>query len=410
MAEHFDALELRDPDLRESAMMARLPDLVAHAKAHAPAMAAALVEVDPSAVASRAALASLPVTRKADLIEAQRRDPPFAGLTATRVAALARVFRSPGPINDPEGRGRDWWRFARALFAAGFRPGDLIQNCFSYHFTPAGMMVEGGARRLGCPVFPAGTGNTEAQAQAMAELRVAGYAGTPSFLRLILEKAVELGLDHRSCRVALVSGEALTAPLRQALADLGCVATQCYASADLGLIAYETPAREGMVVDEEVLVEILRPGTGDPVPDGEVGEVVVTSFNQDYPLIRFATGDLSAVMPGVSACGRTNRRIKGWMGRADQSAKIKGMFVHPAQVAEIARRHPEIARARLIVDRDGDSDRMTLVCAVVGTAAAGLGEAIAGTLQTVTKLRGAVELVAVDRLPNDGKVIEDKRS
>jgi phenylacetate-CoA ligase len=402
---HFDALETRDPAARDAALLTRLPNQIAHAKAKSPGFRAVLQTIDPADVNSWKALSLLPVTRKSALIEAQRAQPPFAGLNATPIGQLRRVFQSPGPIYDLEGVGPDWWRFARALFAAGFRAGDLIHNGFSYHFTPAGSMIEGGAAALGCPVFPAGTGASEAQAGAMADLKPAGYAGTPSFLKIILEKARELGLDVSSCRTALVSGEALLPALRQGLADLGCKATQCYASADLGLIAYETDAREGMIVDEGVLVEIVRPGTGEPVPDGDVGEVLVTTFNPDYPLIRFATGDLSAILPGVSPCGRTNRRIKGWMGRADQTTKIKGMFVHPAQINDVLRRHPEISRARLIVEKEGEIDAMTLLC--VGAASE---EAVAASLQTVTKLRGAVKLVGDADLANDGKVIEDRRA
>ena len=403
-AAYFDALEARDPAVRDASLLTRLPSQIAHAKAKSEGFRALLASVDPADVTSWAALARLPVTRKSDLIEAQKARRPFAGLNATPLGKLRRVFQSPGPIYDLEGAGPDWWRFARALFAAGFRPGDLIHNSFSYHFTPAGSMVEGGAAALGCPVFPAGTGASEAQAGAMADLRPAGYAGTPSFLKIILEKAQELGLDVSSCKTALVSGEALLPPLRQGLADLGCNATQCYASADLGLIAYETEAREGLILDEDVLVEIVRPGTGDPTPDGDVGEVLVTTFNADYPLIRFATGDLSAMLPGVSPCGRTNRRIKGWMGRADQTTKIKGMFVHPAQINDVLRRHPELARARLIVEKQGDADVMTLLC--VGAASE---EAVAASLQIVTKLRGTVKIVPDAELPADGKVIEDKR-
>ena len=401
-AAFYDTLETRDPDVREAALLARLPGQIAHAKAKSAGFKRLLASVDPAGITSRAALAQLPVTRKSALIEAQKGERPFAGLNATPIGQLRRVFQSPGPIYDLEGDGPDWWRFARALFAAGFRPGDLVHNSFSYHFTPAGSMIEGGAARLGCPVFPAGTGASEAQASAMADLRPAGYTGTPSFLKIILEKARELGLDVSSCKTALVSGEALLPALRQALAELGCRATQCYASADLGMIAYETEAREGLILDEDVLVEILRPGTGEPVPDGDVGEVVVTTFNPDYPLIRFATGDLSAMLPGISPCGRTNLRIKGWMGRADQTTKIKGMFVHPAQIADILRRHPEIRRARLVVETVGGADSMTLHC--LGTAPL---EAVAASLQTVTKLRGTVILVS--DLPDDGKTIEDRR-
>jgi phenylacetate-CoA ligase len=304
------------------------------------------------------------VTRKSELGELQRAAPPFGGLTATPMTGLSRVFASPGPIYDPEGRGQDWWRFARVLFATGFRAGDLVHNTFSYHFTPAGFMLEGAAQKLGCPVFPAGVGQTDMQVQAIADLKPVAYVGTPSFLRIILDKADEVGADVSSLRKAVVSGEALPPTLRKLLNDRGVVVRQAYASADLGLIAYETPSEEGLVVEEEVLLEIVRPGTGDPVAEGEVGEVVVTSFNPDYPLIRFATGDLSALLPGISPCGRTNVRIRGWLGRADQTTKVKGMFVHPSQVAALVARHGEIGRARLVVDNAGGQDRMTLYCEV----------------------------------------------
>jgi len=409
IGEHFDSLETRPPEARERDLFARLPALLGHAKARARGFAAILASVEPTAVTSRAALAHLPVTRKSSLIELQRATPPFAGLTATAPSALKRVFASPGPIYDPEGHGVDWWRFARALFAAGFRKGDLLHNGFAYHFTPAGAMVESGAEALGCAVFPGGVGQTEAQARAIAALRPAGYCGTPSFLKLIHEKGRELGLDLGSLTKALVSGEALPAALRVELAGFGTAVLQCYASADLGLIAYESAAREGMILDEQVILEIVRPGTGDPLPEGEVGEVVVTSFNQDYPLIRFATGDLSAILPGASPCGRTNQRIKGWLGRADQTTKVRGMFVHPSQIADIVRRHPEITKARLVVDCAADHDTMTLLCALAAPRDGGLAASIAESVQAVCKLRGEVAIVAAADLPNDGKVIEDRR-
>jgi phenylacetate-CoA ligase len=406
---YFDALEIRAPEERERDLFVRLPFQVSHAKTNCVGFAAILADVEPATVTSRAALARLPVTRKSALIELQRAQPPFAGLTASAPGALKRIFASPGPIYDPEGYGPDWWRFARALFAAGFRKGDIVHNAFAYHFTPAGAMIESGAHALGCAVFPGGVGQTEAQARAIAEIRPTGYAGTPSFLKLILEKGRELALDLGSLGKALVSGEPLPASLRAELAGLGTAVLQCYASADLGLVAYESDAREGMILDEQVILEIVRPGTGDPVPDGEVGEVVVTSFNPDYPLIRFATGDLSAVLPGPSPCGRTNQRIKGWMGRADQTTKVRGMFVHPAQIAEVVKRHPEIVKARLVVDRAGDQDSMTLLCAFAPPPDAGLVTTIARTIQTVCKLRGDVTPVEATALPNDGKVIEDRR-
>ena len=408
----YDPLEVQAPEHRDQGLCYALPGLIGHARENAPAFAAHLAGIDPDAVTDRAALARLPVLRKSELIERQRRHPPFGGLNATPVARLARLFASPGPIYDPEGACPDYWRFARALFAAGFRAGDVVHNAFSYHLTPAGSMVERGARALGCPVIPAGTGNTEQQVRVIAELRPAGYAGTPSFLKILLERGAADELDLSSLKKALVSGEALPASLRGELAErFGVRPRQCYATADLGLIAYETAAEEGLVVDEAVLVEIVRPGTGEPVPDGEVGEVVVTAFNPDYPLIRFATGDLSAVLPGPSPCGRTNMRLRGWLGRADQATKVRGMFVHPSQVAEVVRRHqPEVRRGRLVVEREGDRDRMTLLCEVEPSAAAdGLAAAVEATVRDVTGLRGGVELVAPRSLPNDGKVIDDRR-
>jgi phenylacetate-CoA ligase len=408
MTEFYGPEETRSPEDREAALFAALRHTVAHAKAHAPAFARSLDGVDPAVLTDRAALAKLPLVRKSDLIEAQKAAPPFAGLVATPPGRLRRIFASPGPIYDVEGAGADWWRFARALFAAGFRAGDLVHNCFSYHFTPAGMMVETGAAALGCPVFPGGVGNTEQQARAIADLRPAGYAGTPSFLKIILEKARDLGLDCSSLTRALVSGEALPPSLRADFAAQGVAVRQCYATADLGLIAYESPAQEGLILDEQVIVEIVRPGTGDPVGEGEVGEVIVTSFNRDYPLIRFATGDLSAVLPGASPCGRTAPRIRGWMGRADQTTKIKGMFVHPAQVAEVLRRFPAALKGRLVVEKQGDADVMCLQVETAETSA-GFAEALKQALTAVCKLSGSIALSAPGSLPNDGKVIEDRR-
>ena len=413
MTDHYDALETRDPEARERAILERLPKQIAHAKAHAGAFARLLAQVDPAAVTSREALARLPVTRKSELAEIQKSSRPFGGLAASGWGGgrpgVKRVFASPGAIYEPEGGAPDYWRLARALHAAGFRAGDLVHNTFAYHFTPAGSMLETGAHALGCTVFPAGTGQTEQQVQAMADLRPDGYVGTPSFLRILLEKADEAGTPITSLRKALVSGEAFPPSLRDALAARGVAAYQVYATADVGSIAYETPSREGLVVDEGVLVEIVRPGTGDPVAPGEVGEVVVTVLaNADYPLIRFGTGDLSAFLPGVSPCGRTNARIRGWMGRADQTTKIKGMFVHPSQVATIARRHPEIAKARLVVDNPEMQDRMTLHVEVAPNASSH-AEAIVASIREVTKLRGEVAFHAPGELPNDGKVIDDLR-
>jgi phenylacetate-CoA ligase len=402
MNAHLDALETRDPQQRERELFALLPRQIAHAKANAPWFAASLRDIDPATITSRAELAQLPVLRKHELIELQKQHRPFGGLVAARWGQMGRVFSSPGPIYEPEGRDRDYWRTARALFAAGFRAGDLVHNSFSYHMTPGAWILEGGALALGCTVFPGGVGQTEQQVQAMADLQPHGYVGTPSFLRILLDKADELGLKIPSLTKALVSGEAFLPPVREAFAARGIAGYQTYATADLGVIAYETSAREGLVVDEDVILEIVRPGTGDPLPDGEVGEVVVTTFNQTYPLIRFGTGDLSAIFPGISPCGRTNLRIKGWLGRADQTTKVKGMFVHPEQVEAVRKRHPGIVRARLVVTNPDSTDTMTLHCEGDGDLAA-----IADSLRELTKLRGEVKFV--DSLPNDGKVISDER-
>ncbi len=413
MTEFFDALETRDPAAREAALLAALPAQIAHARAAAPAFADILAHVDPAQVNSRAALAKLPVTRKHELLErqkAQRALDPFGGFSALRFGpAMPRVFASPGPIYEPEGTARDQWRTARALYAAGFRAGELIHNCFSYHFVPAGAMMESGAHALGCTVFAGGTGQTEQQTQAMAELRPAGYVGTPSFLKIILEKAAEMQLPLPSVRKALVSGEAFPPSLRDWLTARGIAAYQCYATADLGLIAYETSAREGLVLDEGVLVEIVRPGTGEPLPEGEVGELVVTTFNPAYPLIRFGTGDLSAILPGTCPTGRTNTRICGWLGRADQTTKVRGMFVHPGQVADVVRRFPQVLRARLVVSGEMGNDQMVLKVETRETAA-GLAQLLSETMREVTKLRCEVEMLPPGSLPNDGIVIEDARS
>ncbi len=410
MSGHYDALETRDPGLREREQLAQIARQVAFAKAHAPALALRLADVRPEAIVSREALARLPVMRKAELSALQKEAPPFGGLAAAPAGVVARrTFASPGPVYEPEGAEPDYWRFARALYAAGFRAGDLVHNCFAYHFTPAGSMLETGAHALGCTVFPGGTGQTEQQVAAMADLKPAGYVGTPSFLRIILERADELGIRLPSLTKALVSAEPFPPSLRDALAARGVAAYQAYGTADVGAIAYETSARDGLVVDEGVLVEIVHPGTGDPVVPGEVGEVVVTPLaNRAYPLIRYGTGDLSAALPGESSCGRTNMRIKGWLGRADQTAKVKGMFVHPAQVAAIVKRHPEVRRARLVVDNPGGTDRMILHVEVSGMAAS-LADSIVESIREVTRLRGEVSFRAVDELPNDGRVIDDLR-
>lgn len=408
MTQYYDDLETRTDAERARSLATQLPAVLARAKSRSPYFARVLAEFDPAAITTREALARLPVLRKSELSERQQAQPPFGGLTTVPVGELARVFRSPGPIYEPQARRPDYWRFARAMHAAGFRAGELVHNTFSYHFTPAGHMFEAGAEALGCPVFPAGVGNTEHQVRAIADLRPLCYTGTPSFLNIILQKADEMGADVSSLRKGLVTGEALPSALRERLQARGIVLYQCYGTADLGLIAYETEAREGLVVDEGVIVEIVRPGTGDPVPDGEVGEVVVTVLNPEYPLIRFATGDLSAVLPGKSPCGRTNMRIKGWLGRADQTTKVRGMFVHPSQVNEIVKRHPEVGRARLVVSREQDSDVMTLYCETAQPSEA-LADALVATIRDVTTLRGEVRLVLPGELANDGKVIDDQR-
>ena len=403
----YDALETRSLEQREDELFAALPAQIAHAKANAPYFAALLADIDSREVASRKALARLPVTRKSDLVELQRRQFPFGGLNAIAPGKLARLFVSPGPIHDVEGTGRDFWRTARVLFAAGLRAGDVVHNTFSYHLTPAGSMFETGARALGCAVIPAGTGQTEMQVATIAALRPSAYAGTPSFFKLLIEKADELGIDISSINKAIVSGEAFIAPARALFKSRDVDAYQAYATADLGVIAYESVAREGLILDEKIILEIVRPGTGDPVDDGEVGEVVVTTFNRDYPLIRFATGDLSAVLSGTSPCGRTNIRIKGWMGRADQTTKVRGMFVHPHQIAEIIRRHPAILKARLTVSHVDSADAMLLSCEASMMVDE---EAVKNSIRDITKLRGDVRSVASGSLPNDGKVIEDCRS
>jgi phenylacetate-CoA ligase len=411
--EFYDALETRTPAQREAQLLAALPGQVHHAQRNTGAFAEILAGVDAMHVTSRAALAKLPVTRKGELLErqqARRADDIFGGFAALlRGPTMPRIYASPGPIYEPEGPTRDYWRVARAMFAAGFRSGDLVHNAFSYHMTPGAFIMESGAHAVGCTVFPAGVGQTEQQLQAIAELKPTAYAGTPSFLRILVEKAQEAGADIRSLRKGLVGGEAFPPSLRDWFAERGLTVYQSYATADLGLIAYETASREGMVVDEGVLVEIVRPGTGDPVAPGEVGEVVVTTLNPAYPLIRFGTGDLSAVLPGEDATGRTNMRIRGWLGRADQTTKVRGMFVHPGQVAAVARRFPEVVKARLVVSGEMANDQMTLKVEAAAPPP-GLAERIAEAVRDVTKLRADVEFVAPGTLANDGKVIEDARS
>jgi len=400
----YDDLETRSADARARGMSQALPDLIARAKGLA-GYATSLAEVDPYKIKTAAELATLPVLRKSDLGAAQKAQPPLGGFTSG-VSQFSHVFQSPGPIYEPGSHdSKDWWRFARFLHAAGINSGDVVQNCFSYHLTPAGIMFENGAQALGAGVLPAGTGQTEMQVRAAVDIGCSAYAGTPDYLKVILDKADEMGERVKFTKAA-VGGGALFPSLRQEYADRGISCLQCYATADLGNIAYESDAMEGLIVDEGVLVEIVTPGTGNPVAEGEVGEVVVTALNPDYPLVRFATGDLSAVMPGASPCGRTNMRIKGWMGRADQTTKIKGMFVRPEQVAAFVARHSEIVKARVVVSRAGEQDTM----AVKLEASGGNAEAFAASVQDVLKLKGAVEVVAPGALPKDGLVIEDQRS
>ena len=407
MTDNYDILETRNPTEREADLFSRLPNVLRKAMA-APAYAERLRGIDPTTVTTRAALARLPVLRKSDLPALHKTSPPFGGFVSGAPGSFGRLFTSPGPIFEPESIRADPWRGARALFAAGFRPGDVVLNTFSYHLTPGGFIFDASARALGCAVIPAGPGNTEAQFELIEAYRPVGYSGTPDFLKILLDAAESAGRDVSSIKRALVSGAAFPKSLQDEIGSRGIEAYQAFGTADLGLIAFETSAREGMVVNEDLILEIVRPGTGDPLPPGEVGEVVITTFNRDYPLIRFGTGDLSAVLPGVSPCGRTNVRIRGWMGRADQSTKVRAMFVTPSQVSEMLRRHPEIARARLVVEGEAGNDRMTLKCEV-RQRPAGLAEAIVASIRELTKLRGDIELLAPGTLPNDGKVIEDLR-
>ena len=407
MTGHYDSLETRDPAAREREQFAQMPAFIAHAMT-AQGWAKHLAGADAKAVNSRAALAKLPVLRKSDFTALQKQFPPFGGLNATPAASARRLLMSPGPVFEPEGMDQDWWGAARALFAAGFRKGDIAHNSFAYHLTPGGFIMESGAHALGCAVIPGGVGNTEQQLEAIAHYRPTGYVGTPDFLKILLDAAQKAGKDASSIKRGLVSGAALPPSLRKELGERGVAVKQCYAVAEVGVISYESDALDGMIVNEDIILEIVRPGTGDPVAEGEVGEVVVTSFNPDYPMIRLGTGDMSAVMAGASPCGRTNVRIKGWMGRADQTTKVKGMFVRPEQIAEVAKRHPELTRLRLSVTREGEQDAMTLVAECAGPSA-GFEQTIAETLQAMTKLKGAVKLVAPGTLPNDGKVIADER-
>jgi len=408
MSEFYDNLETRDPTEREQALILAVGEQVAHAKKKAPIYQSLLADFDPDEIIDNEAITKLPITRKSELIEQQQNNRPFGGYAAIAAPELAHVFASPGPIYEPGNNRHDYWRFARTLFAAGIRPGELIQNCFSYHFTPAGSMLDSGAHALGCSVIPAGVGQTELQVQTIVDLSPQAYVGTPSFLKIILDKADELGSDVGSINKAMVTGEALPPSLRAGFVDRGIRVQQCYATADLGSIAYESSAQQGLIIDEGVYLEIVRPGSGDPVDEGEVGEVIVTSLNPEYPLIRFATGDLSAIMPGISPCGRTNKRIQGWMGRADQTAKVRGMFIHPEQIDRLVKRHPEIVRARLIIDWIDETDQIKLQCESA-SADESLKTALIDSIRQICKLRGEVELVEPGNLPNDGKIIDDIR-
>jgi phenylacetate-CoA ligase len=407
MTDHFDALETRSSDQREADLFGRLPGILREA-IKAPAYAQHLKGIDPAAITDRNALARLPVLRKSELPARHKASPPFGGFVATPPGAFARLYTSPGPIFEPQSPETDSWGSARSLFAAGVRSGDVVLNTFSYHLTPGGFIFDSAARALGCAVIPAGPGNTEQQFELIEAYWPVAYAGTPDFLKILLDNAKKNSRDMSSIKRATVSAAAFPPSLRAEVKSHGIDAYESFGTADLGLIAFETSAREGMVVNENLIVEIVKPGTGDPVREGDVGEIVVTSLDAHHPWIRLAIGDLTAALPGISSCGRTNMRIKGWMGRADQTTKIKGMFVRPEQVADIGKRHPELARLRLVVTRDGETDAMTLK-AETAQASAGLAEAVGATLRAVTKLGGKVELTGVGTLPNDGKVIADER-
>ena len=408
MSEFYDNLETRSAEERSQAQFTAIRDQVEHVQNHTVAYTESLKDFDAQQITDAAAFSRLPITRKSDLIELQKVQRPFGGYTSTDTAQYAQVFASPGPIYEPGFAVSDFWRFARSLYASGFRPGDLVHNCFSYHFTPAGQMFDNAAQALGCAVIPAGVGQTELQVQTISDLAPNAYVGTPSFLKIILEQADEMGRDVSSVNKAMVSGEALPPPFRAGFVERGIRTQQCYGTADLGLIAYESNAQEGLIIDEGVYLEIVRPGTGELVEEGQVGEVVVTNLGREYPLIRFATGDLSALLPGISPCGRTNQRIKGWMGRADQTAKVRGMFIHPEQVDRVIKRHPEISRARLVIDWVEQSDQINFRCETENTDQA-LVSAIVESIRSICKLRAEVEIVAPGSLPNDGKVIDDIR-
>jgi phenylacetate-CoA ligase len=407
MTDHYDWKETRDHAMREADLFSQLPDVLRRAM-EAPGYAEHLRGIDPAAITSRAALATLPVLRKSDLPALHKAATPFGGFVSKPPSAFARLYTSPGPIFEAEARQADPWRGARALFAAGFRPGDVVLNTFSYHLTPGGFIFDTAARALGCAVIPAGPGNTEAQFELIEAYRPVGYCGTPDFLKILIDAAIAADRDVSSIKRAIVSGAAFPPSLQKEIKSHGIEAYQAFGTADLGLIAFETVARDGLVVNEDIILEIVRPGTGEPVAAGDVGEIVVTTLDPDHPWIRLAIGDLTAALPGISPCGRTNERIKGWMGRADQTTKIKGMFVRPEQIAEIGKRHPELGRLRLVVQRDNEQDVMVLKCESTSADDA-LSNAIAATLRSVTKLSGTVELTAPGSLPNDGKVIADDR-
>jgi len=407
MTDHYDWKETRDHAMREADLFSQLPDVLRRAM-EAPGYAEHLRGIDPAAIISRTALATLPVLRKSDLPALHKVAPPFGGFVSKPPGAFARLYTSPGPIFEAEARQADPWRGARALFATGFRPGDVMLNTFSYHLTPGGFIFDTAARALGCAVIPAGPGNTEAQFELIEAYRPVGYCGTPDFLKILIDAAVAADRDVSSIKRAIVSGAAFPPSLQKEIKSHGIEAYQAFGTADLGLIAFETVARDGLVVNEDIILEIVRPGTGEPVAAGDVGEIVVTTLDPDHPWIRLAIGDLTAALPGISPCGRTNERIKGWMGRADQATKIKGMFVRPEQIAEIGKRHPELGRLRLVVQRDNEQDVMVLKCESTSANDA-LSNAIAATLRSVTNLNGTVELTAPGSLPNDGKVIADER-
>ena len=413
MTDYYDSQEICSADERYTRLSQALPGQLKLAKEKSPYFKEMLRDIEIDSINDPKKLKKLPVTRKSELVYIQKDSLPFGGMITRKPGHLKRIFQSPGPTYDPEGYGEDWWRTARAFYAAGFREGDIVHNSFSYHLTPAGAMLETGAAKIGCAVIPAGVGNSELQVKAIADIKPDGFSGTPSFLKILLKKAGELNLNISSLKKSIVGGEALPIALRTEIENYGMSCQQIYASADLGCIAYESSAKEGLIIEESLYVEIVRPGTNEPLPIGQVGEVVVTSFNPEYPLVRFGTGDLSAMLDGISPCGRTNFRLKGWMGRADQTTKVRGMFVHPKQIATIIERHPEIIRAKLIVKKYDDRDIMVLNCAIkndlVVTHPSSFINNVSDTIQSVCKLRGEVQVVPLEQIPNDGKVIEDLR-